>query len=230
MKRTLNLPAVIGLSVAALIVVGGTVSRVMAHQELKSWSAHQAVPTVTLAALQSGGGSGGLQLPGDIQAFNTAQIHPRVSGYIKRWLVDIGTQVKAGQVLAEIDTPDLDAQVAQARAELGTATANQRLAATTAERWQGLLASDAVSRQDADEKSGDLAAKVMLVNAAHANLNRLLALEAFKQITAPFAGVITTRNVEIGQLVAAGVPTSTPLFTVADEQKLRVFVQVPQVY
>jgi RND family efflux transporter MFP subunit len=138
--------------------------------------------------------------------------------------------VKAGQLLAEIDSPDLDAQVAQARADLGVAAANQRLAATTAKRWAGLLASDAVSRQDAEDKNGDLAAKTSLVVSAQSNLNRLLALESFKRITAPFAGVVTARSADIGQLVADGTTTGAPLFTIADEQRLRVYVQVPQSY
>jgi RND family efflux transporter MFP subunit len=231
MQRNLKLSALAAVGVAALVVVGGTVTRVMAHQQLVTWSRDQAIPTVTLASLGSGGeGDGGLLLPGDVRAFNSAPIHPRVNGYLKRWYVDIGAPVKAGQLLAEIDSPDLDAQVAQARADLSVAEANQKLAATTAKRWQGLLASDAVSRQDAEDKTGDLAAKTSLVNSAKANLNRLLALESFKRITAPFDGVVTARNADIGQLVAEGSPTSQPLFTVADEKKLRVYVQVPQAY
>jgi len=231
MNRKLRLAALVGVSVAALVVVGGTISRVMAHQDLTAWSRDQAIPTVTLASLKPGGeGDGSLQLPGDVQAFNSAPIHPRVNGYVKAWYVDIGQPVKAGQLLAEIDSPDLDAQVAQARADLATAQANQKLSATTAERWKGLLASDAVSRQDAEDKYGDLAAKTAMLNSSKANLNRLLALESFKRITSPFDGVVTARNADIGQLVAEGTPTSQPLFTVADEKKLRVYVQVPQAY
>jgi RND family efflux transporter MFP subunit len=138
--------------------------------------------------------------------------------------------VKAGQVLAEVDTPDLDQQVLQARADLAVARANQKLAATTAQRWAALLAQDAVSGQEADEKAGDLAARNASVGAAEANLNRLLALEGFKRITAPFAGVVTSRSTDIGALVAAGAPTDAPLFTVADEHRLRVYVQTPQAY
>jgi RND family efflux transporter MFP subunit len=230
MNRKLRLAALVGVSAAALVVIGGTVSRVMAHQELSAWSQAQAIPTVALATLQSGAGDDGLQLPGDVRAFNSAAIHPRVSGYLKRWYVDIGAPVKAGQLLAEIDTPELDAQVAQARAELATAVANQKLAATTARRWQGLLEADAVSRQDAEDKTGDLAAKTSLVQSAQANLNRLLALESFKRITAPFAGLVTARNADIGQLVVEGSPSSPPLFIVADQQRLRIYVQTPQAY
>jgi RND family efflux transporter MFP subunit len=120
--------------------------------------------------------------------------------------------------------------VLQARADLATAQANQSLSATTADRWKGLVAADAVSKQEADEKYGDLAAKNSLVNASRANLNRLLALESFKKITAPFAGVVTARNTDIGQLIAAGTPTDPALFTVADQHKLRVYVRAPQNY
>jgi RND family efflux transporter MFP subunit len=229
MNRKAKLAAVAGVSAAALVIVSGAVSRVLAHQELAAWSQAQSIPTVTLAALKEEG-AGELQLPASVQAFTAASIHPRVSGYVKRWHVDIGTRVKAGQLLAEIDTPDLDAQLAQARADLGTAVANQKLAATTSERWQGLLAADAVSRQDADQKSGDLAAKTSLVHSARANVSRLEALASFKRITAPFDGVVTTRNADIGQLVAEGSTTAPPLFAVADETRLRVYVHVPQAY
>jgi multidrug efflux system membrane fusion protein len=169
-------------------------------------------------------------LPGDVQAFNSAPIYARVSGYLKAWYVDIGTPVRAGQTLAEIDTPDLDQQLIMAKADLGTAMANQHLSQTTAVRWAGLLAQDAVSQQDADTKNGDLAAKVALTAAARANVGRLEALEAFKRITAPFDGVVTTRSTDIGDLISAGAPTSTPLFTVADESRLRIYVRVPQNY
>ena len=216
--------------VAAVVVVGGLVSRVSADQNQKSWTQQQAIPTIGLARVE-GGGTRDLALPGDVQAFYTAPIHARVSGYLKRWYVDIGASVKSGQVLADIDTPDLDQQVLQARADLATAMANQSLAATTAKRWEGLVAADAVSKQEAEEKSGDLAAKTALVNSSRANLNRLLALESFKRITAPFDGVVTTRSTDIGALISAtGGPTDPALFTVADQRKLRIYVRVPQNY
>lgn len=229
MNRKAKLAAMAGVAAAALVVVSGAVSRVMAHQELTAWSRAQAIPTVTLAVLQTGS-DGDLQLPAAVQAFTAAPIHPRVSGYLKRWYVDIGTPVKAGQLLAEIDTPDLDAQLAQAKADLGTASANQKLAASTSQRWQGLLAADAVSHQDAEQKSSDLAAKTSLVHSAEANVSRLEALASFKRITAPFDGVVTARTADIGQLVTEGSTTTPPLFTLADEKRLRVYVQVPQAY
>jgi RND family efflux transporter MFP subunit len=215
--------------VAALVVVVGLVTRVRADQSMKTWTRDQSIPTIGLAKVD-GGGVRQLVLPGDVQAFYTAPIHARVSGYLKRWYVDIGAPVKAGQVLAEVDTPDLDQQVLQARADLATAQANQSLAGTTSQRWAGLVAQDAVSKQEAEEKSGDLAAKNSLVNAARANLNRLLALESFKKITAPFDGVVTARSTDIGQLITTGSPSDAALFTVADQRRLRVYVRVPQNY
>ncbi|CAN7377262.1 efflux RND transporter periplasmic adaptor subunit [Caulobacter sp. LjRoot300] len=227
--RHLKLAGVAAVGVAALVVVVGLVARVQADQALKTWTHEQAVPTVALAKV-SGAGERELVLPGDVQAFYNAPIHARTSGYLKRWYVDIGSPVKAGQLLAEIDTPDLDQQVLQARANLATAQANQRLSATTAKRWEGLVAQDAVSRQEADEKAGDLAARTSAVNAAAADLNRLLALESFKRIVAPFDGVVTSRNTDIGALISVGGAADTALFTVADQHRLRIYVNVPQSY
>jgi RND family efflux transporter MFP subunit len=202
----------------------------MASQQLQTWTEAQAVPTVTLIAPTPANGEQDLVLPGHVQAFYDAQIHARVSGYLKRWYQDIGAQVKAGQVLADIDTPELDQQLAQAQANLSIAKANQRLAVTTAGRWTSLLASDAVSKQEADEKSGDLDAKTSVVKAAEAEVHRLQALEAFKRITAPFDGVVTGRTTDIGALIAAGTPNDPGLFTVADVHRLRIYVKAPQAY
>jgi RND family efflux transporter MFP subunit len=227
--RHLKLAGVAAVGVAALVVVVGLVARVHADQALKTWTHEQAVPTVALAKVL-GAGERELVLPGDVQAFYNAPIHARTSGYLKRWYVDIGSPVRAGQLLAEIDTPDLDQQVLQARANLATAQANQRLSATTAKRWEDLVAQDAVSRQEADEKAGDLAARSSAVNAAAADLNRLLALESFKRIVAPFDGVVTSRNTDIGALISVGGAADTALFTVADQHRLRIYVNVPQSY
>ena len=180
----LRLVGLIAAVAAVLVVIAGLVSRFNANQSQKAWTSEQAIPTISLAKVE-GGGERPLVLPGDVQAFNTAPIHARVSGYLKRWYVDIGMPVKAGQVLAEVDTPDLDQQVLQARADLATAQANQSLAATTAKRWAGLVAADAVSKQEAEEKAGDLTAKSSLVNAARANLNRLLALSPSRRLPRP---------------------------------------------
>lgn len=227
--RRLKLAGTAAIVVAVIVVAGGIAARVHADQSLKTWTRDQAIPTVSLAQVSSGGHAD-LVLPGDVQAFYTAPIHARTSGYLKRWYVDIGAPVKAGQVLAEIDTPDLDQQVLQARANLATAQANQRLSSITAKRWEGLVAQDAVSRQEADEKSGDLAARNSAVNAAQADLNRLLAQQAFKRITAPFDGVVTARNTDIGQLISVGGSADNALFTVADQHRMRIYVSVPQNY
>jgi RND family efflux transporter MFP subunit len=227
--RHLKLVGVGAACVAVLVVAAGLFARVNADQALKTWTHDQAVPTVALAKV-AGGGEREMVLPGDVQAFYNAPIHARTSGYLKRWYVDIGAPVKAGQLLAEIDTPDLDQQVLQARANLATAQANQRLSATTAKRWEGLVAQDAVSRQEADEKAGDLAARTSAVNAAAADLNRLLAQQSFKRIVAPFDGVVTSRNTDIGALISVGGAADTALFTVADQHRLRIYVSVPQSY
>ena len=227
--RRLKLYGVIALVVAAVVVVAGVLSRASANQTLATWTNDQAIPTVRVISL-NGSATGDLVLPGDVEAFNTAPIHARVPGYLKAWYADIGAPVKAGQVLAVIDTPDLDQQLAQAKADLATAVANQHLSSTTAQRWAGLVAQDAVSQQDADNKNGDLAAKTALVASARANLDRLQALEGFKHIIAPFDGVVTTRSTDIGALISVGGPTDVPLFTVADERRRRIYVRVPQSY
>jgi RND family efflux transporter MFP subunit len=227
--RRLKLAGVAALALAAVVVVAGVAARVHADQSLKTWTHDQAIPTVSLASVD-GGGHADLVLPGDVQAFYNAPIHARTSGYLKRWYADIGARVTAGQVLAEIDTPDLDQQVLQARANLATSQANQRLSAITAKRWEGLVAQDAVSRQEADEKTGDLAARNSAVNAAKADLDRLLAQQSFKRITAPFDGVVTSRNTDIGQLISVGGSADTALFTVADQHRMRIYVSVPQNY
>ena len=153
-----------------------------------------------------------------------------MSGYLKSWAVDIGTPVKAGQLLAEIETPELDQQLNQAQANLDTALANERLTALTNKRWQNLLKSDSVSQQEADEKNGDYEAKKAIVKAATAELNRLRALSSFKHITAPFSGIVTSRKTDIGALINAGHDAGHELFTIADMHKLRLYVQVPQSY
>lgn len=228
--RRLKAFGVGAVCIAVAVVAFGVISRVQADQSLKAWTGDQAVPVVKVLSLKGSATGGSLVLPGNIQAFYDAPIHARVSGYLKRWYADIGTSVKAGQLLAEIDTPDLDQQLAQAKADLATAVANQHLSQITATRWAGLLAQDAVSRQDSDNKNGDLEAKTALVASARANVQRLVALESFKRITAPFDGVVTTRSTDIGALIAVGGVTDTPLFSVADEKRLRIYVQVPQSY
>jgi RND family efflux transporter MFP subunit len=168
-----------------------------------------------------------LVLPGHLEAYNTALIYPRVSGYVKQWHVDIGQNVKAGALLAEIDTPELDDQLRQALAALETAKAHAHLAEITAQRWQAQLLEDAVSHQETDEKTSDFSAKKALVAEAQANVDRLRSLQSFRRITAPFAGIVTTRNTDIGALVNAGAG-GKEMFTVADTHSLRLYVSVPQ--
>jgi RND family efflux transporter MFP subunit len=215
------------LCIAGAIAVGGTAIRLYNLHAAANWAGDQDVRTVQLIKL-SGVKGGALILPGDVQAWTSAPIYSRVSGYLKAWHVDIGTRVKAGQLLAELETPDLDGQVAQGKADLNTALANQKLSAVTAQRWDSLLKQGAVARQDADAKDSDLAAKNAIVASARANLDHLLAMESFKRLVAPFDGVVTTRSVDVGALVLVGTPGATPLFTVADERKLRIYVRVPQ--
>jgi len=220
----------IAAALAVIVVAAGLVTRGMASQSLKSWTEAQAIPTVNVVRPDADGGAQTLVLPGQVQAFNDAPIHARVPGYLKAWYHDIGDKVQAGELLADIDTPDLDQQLGQAKADLATAVANQKLAQTTAARWNGLLAQDAVSRQEAEEKNGDLDAKTSLVNAAKANVGRLQALESFKRITAPFAGTVTARTTDIGQLITVGAENDPGLFTIADVHRLRIYVSVPQAY
>jgi RND family efflux transporter MFP subunit len=175
-------------------------------------------------------GGEGLVLPGTIQAYNSAAINARTNGYVRRWLADIGDPVRAGQTLAILDAPEIDQRLAQAKADYQTTLANQRLAASTARRWQAMLAQDAVSQQEVDEKVGDLAAKTALANASLASVRELNALHGFTQLSAPFSGVVTSRSAQIGALVVAGNAASQPLFTVSDVHRMRIYVRVPQVY
>jgi RND family efflux transporter MFP subunit len=165
-----------------------------------------------------------------VQAYYEAPIYARTSGYLKVWHTDIGATVKKGQVLAEIDTPEVDQQLRQAQADLATAQANYELARTTHERWQGLLATESVSQQDADQRAGDAAAKAAARQSAAANLARLRELESFKRVVAPFNGVVTQRNTDVGALINAGQNPGSALFRVADTHRLRIYVSVPQAY
>jgi len=222
---------------AALIVAGGDVTvgivdRADANRQLVQWTNQEAVPTVQLAQLQHGASGQGLVLPGNVQPFFKAAIYSRVAGYLKSWQQDIGAEVKAGQVLASIDTPDLDQQLAQARANLATAEANERVAVVTAQRWHSLAASQWVSQQANDEKAGAAAANKAIADAAQANVRQLEALESFKSIVAPFDGVVTQRNTDVGALVnvGSGGNAGAALFEVSDLHKVRIYVQVPQAY
>ena len=169
-------------------------------------------------------------LPGNVEAFETASIHGQVSGYVSAWRKDIGARVRQGDVLAVVDTPELDQRIAVAQSELAKAKANLALAKVTAERWNSLRASAAVSQQAADEKDSDAHAKAAEVEAAQSNIDRLKALKAFANIVAPFDGVVTARNVDVGSLVKADSNDGAALFTVSDIHQMRVYVPVPQSY
>ena len=227
--KRLKLFGVVILLLAICVIAVGLLSRLHASQQLAAATTAETVPTVNIVQ-PSSSGQRVLVLPGNIRAFYEAPIFAQVSGYLQSWSADIGTQVKAGQLLAEISTPDIDQQLLQAKADLQVAAANEQLAAVTAKRWDALLARDAVSQQDADDRNGDLQAKIAQVTAAQANVQRLQAMETFKRIVAPFDGVVTSRATDIGQLISVGSPTQQPLFTVDDERRLRVYVSVPQYY
>lgn len=218
-------------AVAAIAVVGiGIGTRVHSQAQLATWTHDQSTPTVNVIHAKPSAATTALTLPATLQALQSAPIYARTSGYIRKWFVDIGDTVGRGQLLAVIDAPEVDQQLAAARADLQTARANQQLAATTATRWQTMLGKDAVSKQETDEKVGDLAAKSAVANAARANVSRLQYQQGFTRLTAPFAGVVTTRSTDIGALVTAGSAASAPLFTVSDVSKIRAFVKVPQAY
>jgi RND family efflux transporter MFP subunit len=216
--------------VALLLAVWGIVSRLSARNTLQREAASAAVPTVITVHATSGAPADTLVLPGNVQAYYEAPIYARTSGYLKAWYTDIGTRVKKGELLAEIETPEVDQQLRQAQADLGTAQANYELSRTTNERWKGLLATQSVSQQDADERAGDAAAKAAARASASANLARLRELESFKRVLAPFAGVVTQRNTDVGALINAGESPGSALFRVADTHRLRIYVFVPQPY
>lgn len=222
--------ALIALVMALILAVWGIYSRVSARSSLGKETAAAAVPTVITVKPNRSPVGEDLVLPGSVQSYNEAAIYARTSGYLKTWYTDIGTPVKKGQLLAEIDSPEVDQQLSQAQADLATARANYELSQSTNERWKGLLATDSVSKQDADEKAGDAAAKKAALDSSAANLARLHDLESFKRVVAPFDGTVTARNTDIGSLINAGQASGAQLFRVADTHKLRIYVQVPQPY
>ena len=221
-----------GIAGAAIVVVAvtaGILSRSASANKVREWTDEQALPVVAVVAPGSGGEVSALDLPGRLEATSRAPLYARVSGYLKKWNVDIGARVKAGQLLAEIEAPDVEQQLLQAEADLATAEANASLASSTAARWQSMRETDSVSKQDAEEKIGDLAAKQAVVKAQRANVERLRTMRGFTRIVAPFDGVVTARETDIGALINAG-GTGQELFVVSDIRRLRVYVNVPQVF
>ena len=222
--------ALIALAIAVLLAIWGIASRVVARNALSAETLSAATPTVVTVKPSKGSGSESLVLPGSVQAFYEAPIYARTSGYLKRWYTDIGTRVRKGRVLAEIDSPEIDQGLLQAQADLATAEANYELAKTTDARWQGLLSTESVSKQDAEQRAGDAAAKKAALQSAAANVARLRDLESFKRVLAPFDGVVTQRSTDIGALINAGQNPGNALFRVSDTHRLRVYVAVPQPY
>jgi RND family efflux transporter MFP subunit len=228
--RVLFLLVVVFASVGFL-VVRGINARIKDAAGVSHDTAEMALPTVSVAHAKRGAPSDEVVLPGNIQAFTDAPIYARTSGYLRQWHADIGARVKVGQLLAEIDAPEVDKQLDQARADLATMEANYSLAESTAIRWQDLLKTDSVSKQETDEKVGDFHARKASVDAARSNVRRLQDLQSFQKIYAPFDGVITVRNTDVGQLIDAGAGgLGKELFHLAATDRLRVFVNVPQVY
>ena len=228
--RGLRIAGVVVAIVAIIIVVHGVWSRASENSHLRDWTDAQSLPTVAIISPSSGANRSGLEIPGRLEAYARAPIYARVSGYLKDYKVDIGAQVKAGQLLAEIETPDLDQQLSQGRADLVTAQANENLAKLTSDRWQTIVKTGAVAKQDADEKLGDYQAKQAMTKASQANVERFLAMKNFTRITSPFDGMVTARNTDIGALINVGSSTGQELFVVSDTHKLRIYVNVPQSY
>jgi RND family efflux transporter MFP subunit len=229
-KRAIATTAVV-IACAALAIASGLHSRLKAETRLQESAQASAIPFVDVVSPQASADAGEIALPGNTSAFNDTPIYARTSGYVKHWYVDIGARVKRGQLLATIETPELDQQLQQVRADLENAEANLQLAKITAARWQHLLESDSVSHQETDQAVSDLHSKQALVDSSKANVERLEQLQAFERVTAPFDGVVTARNTDIGALVQAG-DNSGPkeLFHMAAIQTLRVYVAVPEIY
>lgn len=229
-RSLLWIALVLGAGVAAYVVFTGISARTSDAAHLKERAQTQAVVTVTVISPAPANATPTLELPGRIEAFAKAPIYARISGYLKSWKADIGTPVKAGQLLAEIDTPDLDQQILQAKAELASTQANAALSENTAKRWQSLLATNFVSSQAVEEKLGDYKAKLAIVAASQANVNRIEALKNFSRIVSPFDGVVTARNTDIGALINVGGNPGSELFVVSDIKRLRLYVNLPQSY
>jgi RND family efflux transporter MFP subunit len=227
--RQLLLVGAIALIAAGAIAANGLISRARNQQDLIQWTNTQAIPTVTIAKLARGDEQQKLILPGIIQPYVKAAIYARVSGYLKSWNTDIGARVKPNDVLATIETPELDQQLAQARANWTSAKANYDIAAVTADRNNALLKRQAVSQQIADQTAADAQAKKAMMDADEAYVRQLEAMQSFKQVVAPFDGIVTARNTDIGALVNAG-SAGQALFEVADQDRVRIYVEVPQAF
>ena len=228
-SRRLPIAGIAAVAIVIAVVAIGIVSRAVSSSRVRDWTDEQSVPTVAVVLPSGAGAASALDLPGRLEATARAPLYARVSGYLKGWKVDIGARVKAGQLLAEIEAPDVEQQLLQAQADLATAQANAGLAGSTAARWQSMRDTDSVSKQEADEKAGDFAAKQAIVNAQRANVERLRTMQGFTRIVAPFDGVVTARETDVGALINAG-GGGQELFVVSDTRRLRVYVSVPQAF
>jgi RND family efflux transporter MFP subunit len=229
-RRGLTVAGLGALGIVAVIVAMGITTRKMADAKLREWTENQAVPVVAVALPDTRGKRTTFELPGRLEAYTQAQIFARVSGYVKEWKADIGTPVKAGDLLAEIDAPDLDQQIMQAEADLASAKANSALSDMTLTRGQSLITSRAISQQDLDQRAADSSNKQGLVRSAQANLDRLRVLERYKRLVAPFDGLVTARTTDVGALINAGSGGGPAMFVVSQIDKLRAYVNVPQNY
>jgi RND family efflux transporter MFP subunit len=216
--------------VAVMVVITGIRAREDSDTKLKEWTDNQAIPTVAVALPDAKVLNPTLDLPGRLEAYNRAPIFARVSGYLKNWSADIGARVKTGDVIAEIEAPDLDQQLLQARADLASAEASAKLSEATLGRRRTLIPSNFVSMQEIDERTADLSNKNGAVKADQANVERLEALAGYKKITVPFDGIVTARDTDVGALINAGTTTGPAMFVISDIRKLRVYVNVPQTY
>jgi RND family efflux transporter MFP subunit len=228
---TMWIVAVIVIALLAIGIAEGIWSRTQAESTLEQTTKQDATPFVNVIYPTAGSAGQDIELPGSTQAYTDTPIYARTSGYLKKWYADIGTHVKQGELLAEIETPELDQQLAQAQADLKNAQANLHISQITSGRYADLLKSNSVSKQEADQAASDLSSKQALVDSAQANLRRLQDLQAFEKLYAPFEGVITARNTDIGALIQAGDNTTPKeLFHLSDISKLRVYIAVPEIY
>jgi RND family efflux transporter MFP subunit len=215
---------------ALLLVVSGIRAREDSGVKLREWTNNQAIPSVAVIFPDPGVLNATIDLPGRLEAYYRAPIFARVNGYLKNWNADIGARVKTGEVIAEIDAPDLDQQLLQARADLANQQASAKLSEVTLARRKTLIASNFVSMQEIDERTADLSNKNAAVNASQANVERLEALAGYKKITVPFDGIVTARSTDVGALINSGGGSGPPMFVISDIKKLRVYVNVPQTY
>jgi membrane fusion protein, multidrug efflux system len=229
-RRKLGIVAVVAVAGALTLVVTGIRAREDTNVKLKEWTDDQSAPAVAVIYPDPGALTASLDLPGRLEAYYRAPIFARVNGYVKSWNADIGARVKAGDVIAEIDAPDLDQQLLQARADLTNQQASAKLSEVTLARRKTLIASNFVSMQEIDERTADLSNKNAAVNSSQANVERLEALAGYKKITVPFDGIVTARNTDVGALINAGGGSGPPMFIISDIKKLRVYVNVPQNY